>query len=501
MASRTLKKPIEGPPSEICLELEDYGMARRSAVEFFGVKNVRDPQPLAARLAEQFVDRNRTLMAEMNVLVFRDYDGRDVSLRLQAGSAVGAIPLYSPTSARPDYGLVVQPRFPWMGIGPMLAEMGWRVAPSPLRLPLLRRSERRVPSWVLSSMILVRMQALLQNLDRRFEIVGEDRTAPRGRVDWVQYATRLSRAQPLSIPCTYPDLRKDRQLRGAIRFTLEKQIQSLETQKEHGGFVHQLVEFGRQLWQEVRTVPIQVPSSFLMNAWLQRPMQTQSYVDGVQGIEWTAEDRGLAGISDLEGIPRRMPMETFFEAWVETVLMEVARKTGGLLRAGRKRETVHAVHWQPPYAGSQRALIPDFSIQYADTTVIVDAKYKRHWEELQRGSWGEMMEELREQHRQDLLQVLAYGNLATTPNVVVCLAYPCTAKSWESLRERGRLHHQAEVAVGSRTVRLWLTAVPMAMSATTVAESLTAAVRAMVRISEATWQSGRAVGGPGSGGR
>jgi len=30
----------------------------------------------------------------------------------------------------------------------MLAEMGWLVSPTPLRLPLLKRSERRVPPCI-----------------------------------------------------------------------------------------------------------------------------------------------------------------------------------------------------------------------------------------------------------------------------------------------------------------------------------------------------------------
>ena len=98
-------------------------------------------------------------MALLEVRIDRDYDGNDARLLIQAGNAVGAIPLLSPTTARPDYGLIVQPRFPWAGIGPMLAEMGWRVSPTPLRSPLLHRSERRVPPWVLSFALYVLVAA------------------------------------------------------------------------------------------------------------------------------------------------------------------------------------------------------------------------------------------------------------------------------------------------------------------------------------------------------
>jgi hypothetical protein len=203
------------PPEEVCLELADHSITERSAVDFFRVRGIRDPHAQAARMAEQFIKQNRALMSLLDVRIDRDYDGNDVRLLIQAGAAVGAIPLISPITARPDFGLVVQPRFPWAGIGPMLAEMGWRVSPTPLHLPLLRRSERRVPIWVLSFMILVRLKALLDSLDRRFELTTETRSAPRGRVHWAEYATRsLPSASLLSIPCTFPDLRDVARSRG-----------------------------------------------------------------------------------------------------------------------------------------------------------------------------------------------------------------------------------------------------------------------------------------------
>lgn len=467
---------------ELCLQLEDHSMARRSAIDFFGLRGLRDPHAQAARMAEQFITQNRSLMSVLDVHVERDYDGNDVRLVIHAGSAVGAIPLISPTSARPDYGLVVQPRFPWAGIGPMLAEMGWRVSPTPLRLPLLRRSERRVPVWVLSFMILIRLKALLDSLDRRFELTSETRRAPRGRVHWAEYATKsLPSANFLSIPCTFPDLRDDRLLKGAVRHSVERQLGALGTQKEHGAFVHRLIEFGQQLLRRVQSVPVYVPSSRILGAWLQRPLRTEQFINGLQAIEWTVEERGLAGLSDLEGIPWTMRMDQFFEAWVETAFRIVAQRTGGQIRAGRKRETTHPVNWEPSYLGSQKSLVPDLMLVWDSATLIVDAKYKRHWEELQQRSWSRLEEDLREEHRNDLLQVLAYANLARTSKVIACLAYPCSPESWGSLRERGRLTHRADLTVGSRSLQLWLTALPMATAVERIAAPLVDELRQALR--------------------
>ena len=117
----------------------------------------------------------------------------------------------------------------------------------------------------------------------------------------------------------------------------------------------------------------------------------------------------------------------------------------GLIRRGREAQ------WRP------------CRIQAAPLKEAVDwiGQYKRHWEEMQRESWKRLDVELREQHRGDLLQALAYANLAATRRVIVCLAYPCTAESWLSLQERGRLMHRAEMTAGERSLHLWLTAVPM----------------------------------------
>ncbi|HXB73106.1 MAG TPA: hypothetical protein VNY05_33020 [Candidatus Acidoferrales bacterium] len=464
---------------DICLELRDHSRLTRSAIELFGSKASADPGAQAARLADQFITQNAPLFQLLDVAIQRDYDGCDVLLHICSGGAIGAVPLVSPLTARPDFGLVVQPRFPWAGIGPMLAEMGWLISPTPLRLPLLKRSERRVPPWVLSFMVLARLKVLLDRLDRRFELTTELRSAPKGTIDWTQYVTcQLPRGAFLSIPCTFPDLRDDRQLKGAIRFTIEKQLRSLETQHEQGTFVHRLIALAESLLRKVDSVPSHRPGVREIETWLRRPLRHDSFIEGLQAIDWTVEERGLAGLSDLEGIPWTMPMEQFFEAWVETVMRCVARSVGGILKTGRQRETVAPISWNPPYVGSQRSLVPDMILELDQTSFIVDAKYKRHWEELQEGGWQSESSALHEQHRADLLQILAYANLARTTDVVCCLVYPCSQGTWESLAKRDRIFHQSELPNRGRRVRVWLTAMPMGVAANIVAVPFSKKARA-----------------------
>lgn len=446
-------------------EVEDNSQLKIPAVTLVRGDLPRDPQGLSARLAHQFLSQNYGILRDFDIEGDVHYDGSAVLIQLRAGGQAGALPLISPTSGRPDYGLVIKPRFGWQGIGPMLGAMGWKVIPVPLRLPLLPRSDRKIPPWVLSTTVLLRLQKLLDRLDRSFEFSEDDLAAPRGQVNWARYATvNIPRAGFLNVPCRFPDLRDDRELKGAIHYTLRKQLSSLQSQRTAGVIVLQLLSLCQSLLEKVRDVPSIQPSHHTLSRWLRGNLSTEIFLKGIQAVEWTVEDRGLAGLGDLQGLPWVLPMDQFFEAWVETVVGQMAKRTGGNLKTGRQRETLTPLGWNPPYLGSQRYLHPDLVLDREGETIIFDAKYKNHWEELNREGWTGLEKELREQHRSDLLQVLAYSTVSENKKIVCCLAYPCRAKTWYSLLERQRPFHKASVCAGNRRVELILTAVPMGVN-------------------------------------
>lgn len=461
-----------------CFEVTDSSVLHLSAIPFLKGNLSRDPNPQAARLSKQFINQNRGILGNFGITVEQTYDGNSVGLVLKTSSRIGAIPLLSPSTGKPDYGLIIKPRFDWSGIGPLLGEMGWRVIPVPLRLPLLPRSDRKIPPWVLSTIILFRIKNLLERLERRFEFTETNLTAPRGTVNWARYAVeKIPIVDFLSVPCRYPDLRDDRELKSAIHFTLKKQLSSLESQRIAGIAVLQLIAICQSLIERVQGVPPKQASPLAVNAWIRGPFRTEVFRDGLQAIEWTIEDRGLAGLSDLEGLPWVMSMEEFFEAWLETVVEKLARRIGGIIRIGRKRETIAPITWDPPYLGSQKYLLPDLVLEREDEVIIFDAKYKDHWEELKQEKWSNIEEEIRKRHRVDLFQILAYSTLFTTKRIICCLVYPCRKQTWDSLKSRGRLYHYASIYAGNRKVNLVLIAIPMEAALQEVVESFVAAIK------------------------
>lgn len=431
------------------------------ALEWLGGEG-SNPLAIAERRAEGLLATNHGLLRDFGVCASTARRAGKPGLVLQTSTRIGAIPLLSPISARTDFGLVIEPRFSWSSAGEMLAGTGFRVLPEFLPLPDLPQSERRVPPWVLSSIVLTRLKRLLDALQRRFVNAQIDRRAPHGAVDWNTYATqRFAIGRALDIPCRYPDLSFDDELRSIIHWTVRRHREALFGQIGAGIVVRRLIELCDTLLTRLAGTRPRVPENRLRVAWNGRPLSTRVFREGLQAIDWTLEERGLAGLSDLSGLSWHLDMEVFFEAWVEAIAEHAAQRLGARLRVGRKNQTRVPLDWQPPATGSQRSLLPDIVMEGENTVLVLDAKYKRHAEEIARFGWHDLDRESREQHRNDVLQALAYSTLFDFQRIVACLVYPASQHKWGQLADQGRVVSRAVVRSSPRRVELALMAVPL----------------------------------------
>jgi hypothetical protein len=237
----------------------------------------------------------------------------------------------------------------------------------------------------------------------------------------------------------------------------------LATQRDSGVHVLQLIDLCNQLIQKVADCPPRQPNNLQIDYLKSSLLQGEAIQRGLQAIVWTTENKGLAGLGDLSGLPWKMNMEELFESYVESVIEKIVQQTGGTLKSGRNRETIIPISWDPPFLGSQSSLVPDLVVEKEDVVHIIDAKYKDHWEDLNTENWYNIGDTIRERHRNDLLQILAYASLPENKEIRCSLMYPCKKKTWESLIERDRHVHTAEISRGNRHIQLNLTAVPFSM--------------------------------------
>jgi hypothetical protein len=440
-----------------------------------------DARGNAERRAEDLVRGNRGLLADFHVEAEVGRVRGEPGLHLKTGARVGALPLRSPVSGRVDFGLMIRPRFPWSGVGDLLATTGFRVVPELLPLPEMPQSERRIPPWVLASVVLQRLERLLDASARRFTTAEADRSAPHGQVDWTLYATRrLPVGQALRVPCRYPDLRDDEQLRAAVHWAVRRHRESLLAAPAGGRVVRDLIAVCERLIVRLAGTPPLPPDARQRAAWRRLPFVPRVFSEGLQAIDWTVDERGLAGLSELAGLSWRLNMEVFFEAWVEALAARVASRVGAVVRSGRQEQTRVPLDWEPAWAGSQRSLLPDVVLARDDVVVVLDAKYKQHAADIDRLGWSQVGETLRQRHRADLLQALAYSTLYDAPRVVALLVYPCGVERWRELNARKRVLLRARARVSPRTVEIGLLSVPLGGSTEGIERTLETVVRTPV---------------------
>ena len=448
-----------------CIKLKDSNAFSLPASKLFPTGDPRSALATELRLARQMLDQNRRNFEAFGITAVcgDKSDGSGAAITFVTHDVVGAFPLKSPTSGRWDFGVVIEPRQGWRGFGGMLSTMGWKVVPELQRLPPLPLSAREIPSWVMGSVILGRIENLLRDMARKFESRHDILMSPRGRIDWQEYiAHNITMMRMLDIPCDYSELSDNRVLMGVIHYTIRKIYNELNNLGDGGVIVANLIMRAQELLHRVSAYAQVKPAPQMLEPWFYgKKMPTEKFSDGLEAMQWSSENRGLAGLSDLRGLPWKMSISAFFEAFVETVVRRALLYVGGNVRVGRNNETVIPISWERACHGTQSSLRPDFVIERGDEIIIVDAKFKSYWYDMTYHRWQNTDITTQEEHRADLLQVLAYSTCFSSEHLTVCLVYPCDDNLYESLSRGGCLDRRANVYSGTRKINVVLTAIPM----------------------------------------
>ena len=131
-----------------------------------------------------------------------------------------------------------------------------------------------------------------------------------------------------------------------------------------------------------------------------------------------------------------------------------------IMKVGRLGETVFPLEWSDPTHRTLGHLVPDIVIHRGQSVQVVDAKYKSHLVEIDEADWRRMETEVRDAHRADLHQILAYASLYGAEEVTATLVYPLRYSTYASLHEQHRDRSFAELEHGGRTVHLELRGLP-----------------------------------------
>ena len=440
-----------------------------------GAPLVLDSSPYIASSRERgwgafldgFLNRNRPAFEALDIRP-QIVAGRDgARLELKPGIKAGAIPLRSAVTGQVAGGVVIRPRFGWSGVGRVLSATGWGSGPEFLSLPLVPGSGREIPPWVLAGPVLHRVAEMLAYLRPGYRERCETRTHPRGQIIWNRYIQgHLGRGAWHQLPCRFSELEQDDRLRQAIRWTLERVRADLVTTGSADLLVLHLVSEIKKLLGLVSDVIARQPRKGELELELGGSMASSVLREGLRAMGWIVDERGLGGGRSSDGLAWALSLDQLWERYVEHLVREQAKRTGGLLRLGRSGETTVPIPWTNSGMRSLGHLIPDFVIYRPNEIEIIDAKYKSHFADLDGLHWSAQDAAVRESMRADIHQVLAYAATVDVDRPVkATLFYPVPAEHFSYLEANQRVTSEAAVAAGTRTVRLCLRAAPFGSAA------------------------------------
>lgn len=112
---------------------------------------------------------------------------------------------------------------------------------------------------------------------------------------------------------------------------------------------------------------------------------------------------------------RKLDFSDVFEKFIQHIFKEAAKETGGRLYSNFKFHSRTSKH----YSWELKHIEPDAIFQKNDVLVFIDAKYKSNLY-----NKFDQSEFLKEDHRQDLHQIMAYSSFIKTDFKYGFLCYP-----------------------------------------------------------------------------
>jgi hypothetical protein len=328
-------------------------------------------------------------------------------------------------------------------------------------LPLVPGSGREIPPWVLAGPVIGRRAELLRTAERRYRDNVENLKRTQGRILWAEYTSeQMPTGKWDTLPCRYSDLATDPKLRRSVCWGLERAARRSRERRRprHPGH-------GVRLLASIPEPPLFPPrreldsslgrSDYLLDVAIAR---------GLQALGWLVDGRGLGGGRELDGIAWTLKLDRLWELNVAAHVSGLARNAGGQALPCHKGQTVFPLQWTDPGLRSLGHLTPDLVLRRHDGLRVFDAKYKPHFAELDEAGWQRMAEEVRDSHRADLHQVLAYAALFDAPRITTTLVYPLRPTTFAALRSRGRDVTRAQLFHGGRQLTLELQGLPFGSS-------------------------------------
>lgn len=359
---------------------------------------------------QKFIQYNLELFSFLGIEAHIEGSDLNASIFFKSSEFIGTIPLRAPDTGKQIGDFVVSPRFTGTNRFEEYVEildlLGDEISPEFIdSFPLASKRAFRPPLYLEAVKFISALEKLVKQNWRKFDNKEIQSYQPSGQVNWNKYANQSFKVeQRLVYPTRKNFLNEFHSEFGEIRFVYDlckSELLSSNTPVS------------------IRT-PISKRMSFLdERLYFHKPKITSKIEIKNADSSTIKEAKEIANrilnFNLIEGTAWRVDFANVFEKFIQQIFKEVAKSIGGKFIPNIKiySNTNKRFQW------SLNNLEPDGVLLKDDQVIFIDAKYKSHLY-----NKFDQSETLKEDHRRDLHQILAYSSFNDSKNKSSFLCYP-----------------------------------------------------------------------------
>jgi hypothetical protein len=359
---------------------------------------------------QKFIDYNSSEFKFIGVQPFITGSDQNTSLTFRSSNFIGTIPLRSSDTGKQIGDFVVMPRFTgrdrFEDYIEILNLLGTEISPEVIdSLPLASGKNFRPPLYLEAVKFITSLEALLRRSWRKFDNVEKIFSQPVGQIDWKKY------------------IQNEYKIENRLKFPTRKNILS-EFHIEYSE-VRYVFDICKNELLSSKT-PLRIKStirrklSFIEEKlYLHKPKATNRIIvkssDSLTVKTCIEQANKILNFNLVDSTAWRVDFSDVFEKFVQYIFKAVARETGGRLFTNFKFHSKISNF----YSWELKHIEPDAIYQKENLLVFIDAKYKSNLYNKYDNS-----ETLKDDHRHDLHQIMAYTSFSRTEHKYGFLCYP-----------------------------------------------------------------------------
>jgi len=336
---------------------------------------------------------------------------QNISMAFRTSKFIGTVPLRSPDTGKQIGDFVVVPRYSekdrYEGYIEILNLLGNAISPERIdSLPLASGRNFRPPMYLEASKFVAAMEMLVKQPWRKFNRLEKNTREPIGQINWNKYiANEYKVERRLSFPAGKNILSELHKEYSQIRYVFDickKELMSANTPL--------------RVKLNIKPKLDALEDKLYLHLPLKTNLINERFSDSPAVRQAKKQANKVLSFDLADGTAWRVDFADVFEKFVQHIFKEVAKELGGRFLANYKLNG---------YSPSRRNvwelshLEPDGILQKDELLVFIDAKYKSHLY-----NKFSMSEVLKDEHRHDLHQIIAYASFSTGKSKFGMLCYP-----------------------------------------------------------------------------